>query len=176
MIYIYIPCVYNIHKVCLLLCHPRWSCSSYGLSLPNQSASQVHLSYIAFACFCFSLHAFVCLGQHFNLDVRQPTTCRTLARFKRRHLYLASAIATIISLAAFGTTLLFATHLEHWHIEEQAVIIDWSSVVFGCILVFCVNLGVQPMANLMTSELFPAEVRAFCKVSFKVFILKEQGK
>ena len=88
----------------------------------------------------------------------------TPARFNRRHLYLASAIATIISLAAFGTTLLFATHLQHWHLEEQEVIIDWSSVIFGCILVFCVNLGVQPMANLMTSELFPAEVRALCKV------------
>ena len=87
-----------------------------------------------------------------------------LVRFKRRHLYLASAIATVFSLAAFGTTLLFATHLEHWHMEAHAVIIDWSSVVFGCILVFCVNLGVQPMANLMTSELFPAEVRALCKV------------
>ena len=87
-----------------------------------------------------------------------------LVRFKRRHLYLASAVATVCSLAAFGTTLLFATHLEHWHMETHAVIIDWSSVVFGCILVFCVNLGVQPMANLMTSELFPAEVRALCKV------------
>ena len=87
-----------------------------------------------------------------------------LVRFKRRHLYLASAVATVCSLAVFGTTLLFATHLEHWHLEEQAVIIDWSSVVFGCILVFFVNLGVQPMANLMTSELFPAEVRALCKV------------
>ena len=87
-----------------------------------------------------------------------------LVRFKRRHLYLASAIATVCSLAAFGTTLLFATHLEHWHMEAHAVMIDWSSVVFGCILVFVVNLGVQPMANLMTSELFPAEVRALCKV------------
>ena len=63
-----------------------------------------------------------------------------------------------------GTTLLFATHWEHWHLEAHAVIFEWSSVVFGCILVFCVNLGVQPMANLMTSELFPAEVRALCKV------------
>ena len=92
-----------------------------------------------------------------------------LVRFKRRHLYLASAIATVCSLAVFGTTLLFATHLEHWHLEEHAVIVDWSSVVFGCILVFAVNLGVQPMANLMTSELFPAEVRALCKVGHKNF-------
>ena len=46
-----------------------------------------------------------------------------LVRFKRRHLYLASAVATVCSLAVFGTTLLFATHLEHWHLEEQAVII-----------------------------------------------------
>ena len=87
-----------------------------------------------------------------------------LVRFKRRHLYLTSTIATICSLAVFGTTLLFATHWEHWHLEAHAVIFEWSSVVFGCILVFCVNLGVQPMANLMTSELFPAEVRALCKV------------
>ena len=87
-----------------------------------------------------------------------------LVRFKRRHLYLASAIATACTLAVFGTTLLLATHLEHWHLEEHTVIIDWSSVVYGCILVFVVNLGVQPMANLMTSELFPAEVRALCKV------------
>ena len=77
---------------------------------------------------------------------------------------MVSAVTTITSLAAFGTSLLFATHLEHWHMEDQASIVDWSSVVIGCVLVFFVNLGVQPMANLMTSELFPPEVRALCKV------------
>ena len=88
-----------------------------------------------------------------------------LCRFRRRLLYLCSAVATVLSLGLFATSLLFARHLHHWHLEDYKAVLDWASVLFAGILVFSVNLGVQPMANLMTSELFPAEVRAVCKVT-----------
>jgi hypothetical protein len=87
-----------------------------------------------------------------------------LVKFRRRHLYLVSAVTTVCGLVLFATTLLLTQHYSDWGLEGLKTIIDWSSVVFACVLVFSVNLGVQPMANLMTSELFPAEVRAPCKV------------
>ena len=92
-------------------------------------------------------------------------TAPELSRFRRRLLYLCSGVATVVSLCLFATSLLFARHLHHWHLEHYKPVLDWASVLFAAVLVFSVNLGVQPMANLITSELFPAEVRAVCKVT-----------
>ena len=44
-------------------------------------------------------------------------------------------------------------------------VLTWLSLVFACCLVFSVNLGVQPMPLLMSSELYPPDIRAACKVS-----------
>jgi hypothetical protein len=91
-----------------------------------------------------------------------------LVKFKRRHLYLFSASATILALCSFATSLLLGHHIGHWNLQNLQEVINWSSVISACILVFSVNLGVQPMPLLMSSELFPADVRAICKVNFLI--------
>ena len=89
-----------------------------------------------------------------------------LVKFKRRNLYLFSAIATVLALCSFATSLLLGHHIVHWSLENFQEVINWSSVICACILVFSVNLSVQPMPLLMSSELFPADIRAICKVDF----------
>ena len=87
-----------------------------------------------------------------------------LVEIPRRNLYAASAVGTVLSLALFATTLLISDHAVPWKLENAEDLLNWSSVVSACVLVFSVNLGVQQMPLLMSSELFPAEVRALCKV------------
>jgi hypothetical protein len=70
----------------------------------------------------------------------------------------------VCCLTLFATIVYFTHHCP----ETQKTTLDWVSVASVCLLVFSVNIGVQPMANLMMSELFPAEVRAVCKVSLTI--------
>ena len=91
---------------------------------------------------------------------------RLLVKFPRRTLYSLSAAGTVFSLAMFATILFISDHLNSWHLESSEDLLNWSSVVSACVLVFSSNLGVQPMHLLMSSELFPAEVRALCKVYY----------
>lgn len=86
-----------------------------------------------------------------------------LVLFKRRNLYLTSACGTIISLATFSTILLLSDHLADWDFGISQNVLTWCSLVSACCLVFSVNLGVQPMPLLMSSELYPSDIRAFCK-------------
>ena len=87
-----------------------------------------------------------------------------LVLFRRRTMYLASAAATVLSLAVFATILLLGDHLAAWHTGLSQATLSWLSLAAACSLVFSVNLGVQPMPLLMSSELYPADIRAFCKV------------
>ena len=87
-----------------------------------------------------------------------------LVHFRRRSLYLTSALGTILSLATFSTTLLLSDHLIDWEVGIPPQILSWLSLASACCLVFAVNLGVQPMPLLMSSELYPFDIRAFCKV------------
>ena len=96
---------------------------------------------------------------------------RLLVKFPRRTLYTASAAGTIFSLLLFATILFISDHLNSWHIENNEDLLNWLTVMSACFLVFSVNLGVQPMPLLMSSELFPAEVRAFCKVIFLLIVI-----
>ena len=80
-------------------------------------------------------------------------------------MYLASACGMILSSAAFSTVLLLSDHLKDWNTGINQSILSWLSLVFACCIVFSVNLGVQPMPLLMSSELFPSDLRAFCKVN-----------
>jgi facilitated trehalose transporter len=89
---------------------------------------------------------------------------KLLVKIPRRSLYAASAVGTVLSLAFFATTLLISDHAVPWQLENSEDLLNWSSVMSACLLVFSVNMGVQPMPLLMSSELFPAEVRALCKV------------
>ena len=87
-----------------------------------------------------------------------------MVHFGRRSLYLASALGTILSLATFSTILLLSEHLSDWELGIPQTALSWLSLVSACCLVFSVNLGVQPMPLLMSSELYPSDLRAFCKV------------
>ena len=87
-----------------------------------------------------------------------------LVRFRRRSLYLASALGTILSLATFASILLLSDHLRGWELGIPQTTLSLLSLLAACSLVFSVNLGVQPMPLLMSSELYPADLRAFCKV------------
>ena len=89
-----------------------------------------------------------------------------LVLYRRRMMYLASACGTILSLGLFSTILLLSDHLVDWDTGISQTVLTWLSLVAACCLVFSVNLGVQPMPLLMSSELYPSDVRAFCKVSF----------
>ena len=90
-----------------------------------------------------------------------------LVIFKRRRLYLASACGTIISLAMFATIQLLSDHLADWHMPIPQTTLTYLSLVSACTLVFSVNLGVQPMPLLISSELYPPDLRSFCKVDQK---------
>ena len=48
-------------------------------------------------------------------------------------------------------------------------VLKWASLVSACLLVFSVQLGVQTLPLLLSGELFPADVRASCKVCFLMF-------
>ena len=87
-----------------------------------------------------------------------------LVHFRRRSLYLASALGTILSLATFASILLLSDHLRDWDLGIPQTTLSWFSLISACCLVFSVNLGVQPMPLLMSSELYPSDLRAFCKV------------
>ena len=90
---------------------------------------------------------------------------KLLVNFRRRTLYVVSACGTILSLSVFATILFVSDHISSWHIDNSEDLLNWLGVISACLLVFSVNLGVQPMPLLMSSELYPAELRAFCKVS-----------
>ena len=71
-----------------------------------------------------------------------------LVHFRRRSLYLASALGTILSLATFSTILLLSEHLSDWELGIPQTSLSWLSLVSACCLVFSVNLGVGPMPYL----------------------------
>ena len=87
-----------------------------------------------------------------------------LVLYRRRTMYLASTAATVLSLAVFATILLLGDHLAAWHTGLTQTTLSWLSLASACGLVFAANLGLQPLPLLLSSELYPPELRAFCKV------------
>ena len=65
---------------------------------------------------------------------------------------VASAAATVLSLAVFATILLLGDHLAAWHTGLSQATLSWLSLAAACSLVFSVNLGVQPMPLLMSTD------------------------
>ena len=43
------------------------------------------------------------------------------------------------------------------------IIMEWGVLVFACLVVFSVQLGVQTMPNLLSGVLFPSDVRSTLK-------------
>ena len=97
-----------------------------------------------------------------------------LVRFKRRSMYLASSCGTILSLMAFSTILMLSDHMIDWNTGLSQDVLTVLSLISACFIVLSVNLGVQPMPLLMSSELYPSEHRAFCKVLNQLHIKRKK--
>ena len=88
-----------------------------------------------------------------------------LVRVKRRTMFLVSGICSGFSLVMFSTTLLISEKGQHLDVGSGDELLSWMSLLAASLFVFSVNLGVQPLPILMSSELYPSTSRAFCKVS-----------
>ena len=96
----------------------------------------------------------------------------------RRSMFLASALGTVASLALFASILLVSDNLDTWGLSIYPKTLSWLSLISASGLVFAANLGVQPLPLLLSSELYPPDIRAFCKVRFlsdNVFIVYNQS-
>merc|ERR1719414_1191076 len=77
-------------------------------------------------------------------------------------MYFLSAFATIVSLFGFATCNFL---VDNWAAGNAVMVtsVKWASLVTACLLVFSVQLGIQTLPFLLSGELFPSDVRAFCK-------------
>ena len=87
---------------------------------------------------------------------------KLLRNFRRRFMYFLSAILTLISLVSFATCNLL---VQNHYFQDTGYVVDlkWASLVTACLLVFSVQLGIQTLPYLLSGELFPSDIRAFCK-------------
>ena len=91
------------------------------------------------------------------------TLARILMTFSRRTMYFASLLLTILCLFLFST---FSYLISSWEgLVEDVFSLQVASLFSSCLLVISVQLGVQTLPLLLSGELFPADVRATCKVS-----------
>ena len=82
--------------------------------------------------------------------------------FSRRTMYFTSLVLTIICLNLFSTfSYLISTSSD---LVENVFSLQVASLLSSCLLVISVQLGVQTLPLLLSGELFPADVRATCKV------------
>lgn len=80
---------------------------------------------------------------------------KLLTKYRRRSMYLTSGVTTILALLAFATSYTLK--------EVRPEVMQWLSLASACLLVFAVQLGVQTLPNLLSGELFTADIRALCK-------------
>ena len=93
------------------------------------------------------------------------TLARILMTFSRRTMYFTSLILTIICLLLFSTfSYLISSHMLQDMVEGGIFSLQVASLLSSCLLVISVQLGVQTLPLLLSGELFPADVRATCKV------------
>ena len=89
------------------------------------------------------------------------TLARILMTFSRRTMYFTSMILTIICLLLFST---FSYLISTSGRQERVSSLQLGSLLSSCLLVISVQLGVQTLPLLLSGEIFPADVRATCKV------------
>ena len=91
--------------------------------------------------------------------------------YHRRFMYAISIILTIIFLMAFYFISFIISKPESLS-STSLSLFRWASLATACLLVFSVQLGFQTLPFLLSGELFPADVRALCKVSndYQMFI------
>jgi len=88
---------------------------------------------------------------------------KLLRNFRRRFMYFLSAIMTLLSLVSFATCNLLLQNHSFENNFFYVVDLKWASLVTACLLVFSVQLGIQTLPYLLSGELFPSDIRAFCK-------------
>lgn len=87
-----------------------------------------------------------------------------LLRFRRRSMYMTSAMLCVLSLVGFATCNYLIIHKLELNLTDNLLVsLKWASLVTACLLVFAVQLGVQTLPLLLSGELFPSDVRALCK-------------
>ena len=91
-------------------------------------------------------------------------------------MFLASALGTVASLAVFASILLVSDNLDTWGLNISPSSLPWLSLTSACGLVFTANLGVQPLPLLLSSELYPPDIRAFCKVTRTILFISTKEK
>ena len=78
-------------------------------------------------------------------------------RYRRRLLYFISSGISIVSLLAFSTFIMFSMSTDAVDLYGSLALISSCAIVFG------VQVGVQTIPTLLASELFPSNLRAWCK-------------
>ena len=86
--------------------------------------------------------------------------------FSRRTMYFTSLVLTIVCLFLFSTFSYLTS--SHSSVVEDVFSLQVASLLSSCLLVISVQLGVQTLPLLLSGELFPADVRATCKVSYRL--------
>merc|ERR1711970_1015321 len=93
---------------------------------------------------------------------------RLLVKFKRRTLYIGSMILSVLGLLLFA---LFSFLAD----QTGQKIFGWLSLMSMILLVAAIDLGVQGLAQLMSGEIFPSDIRVICKGIYRavltVFVL-----
>jgi len=88
---------------------------------------------------------------------------KLLRIYRRRAMYFLSAFATIASLFSFAAcNLMIGNYASTGNVVLETSF-KWASLVTACLLVFSVQLGIQTLPFLLSGELFPSDIRAFCK-------------
>ena len=91
---------------------------------------------------------------------------RLLVNHGRRKLYMMSASLTVLALVCFATCnvlLFYEDAIKIGGDDTLIVAVKWSSVITIGLFMFAVQLGVYTLPTLLSGELFPSDVRAFCK-------------
>merc|ERR1712200_51149 len=88
---------------------------------------------------------------------------RLLVKFKRRTLYIGSMILSVLGLLLFS----FFSFLAD---QAGQKIFGWLSLMSMILLVAAIDLGVQGLAQLMSGEIFPSDIRVICKGIYRAIL------
>ena len=88
---------------------------------------------------------------------------KLLRIYRRRSMYFISAFCSVVALLGFATCNLVIDHGNTTNSVALETTIKWAALITACFLVFSVQLGIQTLPFLLSGELFPSDIRAFCK-------------
>ena len=108
-----------------------------------------------------SVWMFECLVTGVCRLVAALTLTRLLRSVPRRAIYFTSLGLTILCLVVFASLSWALTA----PLQSQRSTLQWAALLAACLLVLSVQLGVQTLPLILSGEIFPADVRATCKVA-----------